>query len=182
MDPVGGKMKALIVSLIALTASISNAQVLNPNSTEARLRNVERQVYDLQQRNMQLESRVLQIEEHLYGNPMPLPPSNGNHVCGVQNTSSHKVFLGKSLSRIEAEAIAKNSCASGSSFPQYCVAYECSQEDLYEHTCRISNTSSQRDFLGRSKSVTEAKAIARNGCASGSSFPQYCDMKTLVCD
>lgn len=175
-------MKSLIAIAIALTASISNAQILNPDSAEVRLRNVEREILHLKQRNQTLEGRVRQIEELLYNNPMPLPPivDGGLQVCVVVNSYYNKALVGKSVSRIEAEAIARNSC-SGVGMPSYCQKAQCDIEDFSEHTCRMTNTYYNKDSLGRSKSILEAKAIARNGCAA-TGMPSYCTEATVLCD
>lgn len=171
-------MKAIALSVaLALVGSVGHAQILNPNSTEARLRQVERQVNRLEQRNLQLETRVRQIEDYLYSNPPP-PPNAGLNVCTVLNKWTNKMFVGKSTSRIEAESLARSACVNAGSGND-CQMPKCDQEDYVEHTCRTTNTWTNKDFLGRANSVLEAQALSHNACVNAGSGR---DCKATGCD
>ncbi len=170
-------MNKIIIATAMLFGNFAFAQIPN---FEMRMRNVEQKTYQLEQQNMQLQRRVWDLEQYIYHNPPP--PTDTMYVCAFEHTSSFRVYMGKSRSKIEAEAIAKNACVSSTVSPQYCALYECSAEDVAGHTCRITHTVNKQDYLGRGKSLTEAKSSARNTCAASTARPQFCDVETLFCD
>lgn len=146
----------------------------NSRSVEARLAALEDQVYELRRRVERCEGGG----GHGGGGSSPRPGSSA--ACIIQDTLRGDAFFGKGRVPVEAEQVARESCARNSS-ATYCRAQvRCSEaRESRPSICVLSDSLRGDSFKGEGESSIEAEYNARRACTRNSSAT-YC-MQKVTC-
>ncbi|MDG0816045.1 hypothetical protein [Bdellovibrio svalbardensis] len=144
--------------------------------------NNEERVRVLETRVGQLEYSLYQINQRLAAletsqRPQPYPTQPQEMACMVVDSLVYRASLGKGRTKLEAEANARQACAS-SVHSSYCqTAAKCSDErDLQVRQgvmCVLKDTLVSRTYKGEAKTFVEAEYQARKVCAE-SVHGSYC--------
>ncbi len=165
----------LVFSFVLLMgASTASAQVRPGNDSE-RVRILESRVGQLESSLYQINQRLTMLESSQ--RPQPYPTQPQEMACMVVDTLVYKASLGKGRTRLEAEANARQACAS-SVHSSYCqAAVKCTDErDAQVRQgvmCVLQDTLISRTYKGDAKTYVEAEFQARKSC-SESVHGSYC--------
>lgn len=162
-------MKKAIFVFIALhlVSMLSHAQNRGGNPTETRLQQLERKVYELEQRLNRLENG---------GGGRPAPYTE--IACMVTAEYTGEVSLGKGRLRTEAESNALQACATKNP-ASYCKQVKCSDgqsPSIRGAFCSVSAMYTGEVFKGEGKNLIEAEYAAKALCQK-SKPASYCKVE-----
>lgn len=179
--------KVTILSLIACT--ILSSSVFAQGRPVYGRENLESRVTDLEWKLEQTNRRLERLERDLLN---PRPPTYEERVdfdCMVIDSTYGKAFMGTGRTKLDAEAVARQVCTSGSyGVGSYCTgATKCSSgfknPAVKGYVCVVTDTTYGKTYRAEGKNEIEAEVKALQTCTEGSyGVGTYCSKGKIRCE
>ncbi len=172
-----------LVSILLLSSGIAQAQVRQDPAM--RLQVLERRVQQLQALTANLDSRLRNVEY----SQAPYPPPNDHYQPSVTqsailvDTGYSKTFFGSGITKLEAEAIARQECGKvvNAAYCNGAVRFGQADPRARGAYCVVIDSGYQKTFSGRGADMIEAEAKAKQACQA-SVNASYCGNVTARCE
>ncbi|HEX7675571.1 MAG TPA: hypothetical protein VF412_15450 [Bdellovibrio sp.] len=157
-------MKSLFVAALLLISTMASADIVRGGGYQAGHRDIDQRVADLERQVYELNQRMSNLERN---NFPPAPPVVKDIACMVTADSYGTVFIGKGNTRIEAQAAALQSCQASLS-GMFCKKVNCDDPQASARingaVCMLNASSYGTTFTGKGSSLIEAEYNARKAC------------------
>jgi hypothetical protein len=151
---------------------------------EYRLRELERQVYDLTRNVNHLQRRV----DALTTGPVP-PPAEIVSVCMLQDGLFGKTFLSAGRSGMDAEYGSRKACQDAGITASYCSPsssrLKCddnSRNPYAAFSCLITDGLFGKVYRGEGRTPVEAEARSKIACQNAGTTASYCGNQAARCE